>query len=255
MGRVDTGSVDGGDGIEMSAEGEGGGSSREPDSVERFVADLNALRQAEGNLGVKALGRRMDLAHGSVHRALSSPTKLPSVYVLKRMIDYWQPDRSAEWLARRRRLADGELATDGDAERGLTNPGLGSVPEERAVVPARQRPGRQRAARVLAGAAVLGLGVFLATPLPRGGVEVIDYCRTNYPGVVKGPDFTHDESWSGWQCQTPSGRTVPVDMNLACRQQRPPKTPLGRTFADHRGDGPSSWRCYSAIVYLAFNDG
>lgn len=227
----------------------------EPDSVERFVADLNVLRQAEGNLGVKALARRMGISHGSVHRALSAPAKLPSAYVLGRMIDYWQPERADAWAERLARLAGSPPAVAEEGQPVLEASGRGSVNEPGDGPAAQRRSLRRWALRLLGYATAIGFGFYLAVPLPRGGVDVIDYCRHNHPGSVKGPVFTSDDSWSGWKCRTPDGQTVPVDMNQACRQQHRKWTPLGRIFADHRSEGPASWRCYGSIVYIAFSDG
>lgn len=77
----------------------------EKDSLERFTADLQDLRRQTGGHGYKALATRMGLGHGSVYAALAQDGRLPSAYVLERMITHWSPDTVQDWLARRAALA------------------------------------------------------------------------------------------------------------------------------------------------------
>ncbi len=95
------------------------------------------------------------------------------------------------------------------------------------------------------------VGAGLASPVPTGGVNVFGFCATNYDGLTGAPpaqNATH--TWSDWVCLLKDGRQVPVDMQLACDQQHPPLTPLGRTFAAHIRDDSASWRCYTEQVHL-----
>lgn len=229
-------------------------STEPPDYLETFLDDLARLRSRDGNAGYKVLGRRMGLSHSSVHSALNRRDTLPSEYVLMRMIAEWDPGATEAWLTRRRRLArhleTAEAASEADAPQNseIADPPLpgAAEPRGRAV----RRAGRTLL--IAAGVCVVWLvGAGLATPMSTGGVDVYRFCTTNYDGLTGAPpaqNATH--TWSDWVCLLQDGRQVPVDMGLACREQHPPLTPLGRTFADHVRDDSASWRCYTDQVNL-----
>lgn len=232
--------------------GVGGTEGLGADSVGRFVDDLAELRRREGDAGYKALARNMKLAHGTVHNALTQRDRLPSEYVVSRMIGYWRPQEVNDWLVRRNRLASGQSTRFADKADVVPQVVAGDKERDEST----KEVGRRR--RTFLSLALLfggvAVGLIAGTPFPAGGVDVVEYCRTNVAPTTVRPEFEGDGTWSGWRCIAEDGRASAVDMDQACEQQRPPPVPWGRSFAGHVNKGAASWRCYTSLLYPVFND-
>lgn len=216
------------------------------DAVEALRADLIALRREHGNLGYKSLGRRMGLSHTTIHTALNREGTVPSEHVLTRMIEHWAPHDLDGWLSRRREIVAPKKPEPAGDPPATSTPGPAPGPSHSPGEPHR-RAWRGPLVALLA----LCIGVLGATPVPAGGVDVHSYCVENYPEQVSSPPAAAgDGRWADWRCLLEDGVEVPVDIQRACRQQHPPLTPLGRSFADHLSEGSTSWRCYTAQFHF-----
>jgi len=222
--------------------------SRHGDSPEWFTADLQALRRQMGGHGYKVLARRMGLGHGSVHAALTQGGKLPSEYVLERMIAHWAPETVEDWLARRASLAAPIAESTDPADPGPAEPRPDPVPTDDPPTP-RSRSLR-RLALPLIGVLWAGGLVGAVAPIHAGGVDMWEYCITEYGDQVADPPTQISDAHAGWDCVLVDGRRVAADMSKACRDQHPPLTRWGRTFVEHTGNGATTWRCVTSQLAL-----
>ena len=85
----------------------------------------------------------------------------------------------------------------------------------------------------------------------RGDLSTVAYCSTNHPRSdgAQG-QFLADHTWTGWRCRLDDNTAIPIDMQLACRQQYPPLGPFGGAqFAVHNSNGYASWHCFGALLH------
>lgn len=211
--------------------------TEDSDSVAKFVADLQALRRARGLDGFKALGRKMGLSHGAVHAALSQSQRLPSEYVLSRMIGFWDPDSVDRWMDRRRRLAQASADKDPEPVEPSTSPSVSTVPG--------------RLAALVSFAAIAILAILGLIPIDAGGVDVWDFCSTTYGSRAGTPPAEGVADGGLWMCRLESGELVPADMSAACKEQHPAWTSAGRTFVVHETHSLTTWHCYTAQLSFA----
>lgn len=134
-----------------------------------------------------------------------------------------------------------------------------STPPPTAASPAasdetRPRRGRLRRGLWVAAIAVAGLaGAVATTPFELGGVNAVKFCGGNYPRTDgRSGQIALTGSWDSWRCELDDAEhtSVPIDFQLACRQQYPPIGPFGGAqYAAHVDLGHASWRCYGSLLH------
>lgn len=227
------------------------------DSVDRFVRDLRSLyANAENRPTFKHLGRLTHRSPSSIHAAVTYSDRLPSRATVEPLVKVLDPENLAAWLARHASLDPRQHAT-GEVPAPATDqpktPDADQAPATlAAMAPSAISGPRPRPLLIAAAVIVAGLGgALLTTPFDRGGVSTVAFCGGNYPRTDgRSGQVTTDGSWVAWRCELDDGTFVPVDMQLACRQQYPASGPFGGAqYAVHQSQGLGSWRCYGALVH------
>ena len=226
------------------------------DSVERFVRDLRSLyAHAENRPTFKQLGRLTHRSPSSIHAAVTYSDRLPSRATVEPLVKVLDPDHLTDWLARHARL---DPRHHGTQEPPAAGPGAGQASDysHQVQIQSASTSGaitvhRPRATLIAAVIAAGLVGAALTTPFDRGGVSTVAFCGGNYPRKDgRSGQVTTDGSWAAWRCELDDGTFVPVDMQLACRQQYPANGPFGGArYAVHQSQGLGSWRCYGALVH------
>lgn len=223
------------------------GEQLDPDSVARFVTDLDRLRLVHaGHLTFTQLERATGLSRSSLHKAVRDTTKLPSAATTSRLVGFLAPQDVPGWLDRRHQISPEKHAQsvqapiDGPSQAALTAP----REAKRSNSPSR----RLAWLGAIAGSAIAtGL---LTVPFERGGIDVASYCTSNHPRTDRRSGEFNDGTWTGWKCLLTDGTTVSVDLQLACRQQYPASGPFGGAqFAVHNNRSFASWRCWGSLLH------
>lgn len=242
-----------------------------PDTVERFVTDLRSLYQEHpGRYTLKRLHSETGLSSSRFGAAIKNTDTLPSADTVEAMVRILDPGHAAPWVERRHRLARPVAGGSNTAAPSTlflpphepeadptVPPGGDSDAEVKRDDPTPKRPQRppwSRGRWVSAAVALAAiLGGLLTTPFELGGVNTVAFCLANYPrSDARSGQVAIGGTWNDWRCQLDDANhtEIPIDFQLACRQQYPALGPFGGAqFAAHKNAGFISWRCYGSVVH------
>lgn len=241
-----------------------------PDTIEAFVTDLRGLYLQHHNRPTfNQLGRITHRSSSSLHAAVTYSDRLPSQATVSALVEVLAPDQISTWLQRRQRLdprsqiratsaSEPTSTVDAGTDGVETNGSVGVATTGNGGLQPHNKPSilsagaSTRTIFTSVGVAVaLIAGGLLAAPFDRGGISTVAFCSGNYPrSDGRSGQVADDGTWAGWSCELDDGKRVPIDMQLACRQQYP-STGLfgGAQYAVHNSQGFTSWRCYGSPIH------